>query len=92
MLRSVGGKARPDCVVPEGAQAWEGRMSRLSLLVALAPLAVVAACAPKPAPPPAPVMTGPEAACAARGATTAGVDVSTVTVMPTASTKAGDTI
>ena len=67
-------------------------MNRLSLLVVLAPLAVVAACAPKPAPPPAPVMTGPEAVCAARGATTAGVDVSTVTVVPTASTKAGDTI
>lgn len=67
-------------------------MSRLGLLAALAPLAVVAACAPKPVPPPAPVMTGPEAVCAARGATTAGVDVSTVTVMPTASTKAGDTI
>ena len=66
-------------------------MKRLSLLLALGSLAVVAACA-KPAPPPPPVMTGPEAVCAARGATTAGVDVSTVSVVPTASTKAGDTI
>ncbi len=67
-------------------------MNRLSLLAVLGPLVIVAACAPKPAPPPAPVMTGPEQVCANRGAATAKVDVSTVTVVPTSSTKTGDTI
>ncbi len=67
-------------------------MNRLSLLLAFGPLVVVAACAPKPPPPPPVMLSGPEQVCAARGASTAGVDVSTVTVVPASSTKMGDTI
>lgn len=55
------------------------------------PLAIAACSKPAP-PPPAPMMSLSEEACAARAATTTGLDVSTVTIMPTSSTKTGDTV
>ena len=67
-------------------------MTRTGLAVALMLPIVLAACNKNPPPPPQPVLTGPEAACAARGAATAGVDVSTVSVTPVSSTKAGEPI
>ena len=67
-------------------------MTRTGLAVALMLPVVLAACQKTPPPPPQPVLTGPEAACAARGAATAGVDVSTVTVTPASSTKTGEPI
>ncbi len=67
-------------------------MTRTGLALAVMLPVVLAACHRNPPPPVQPVLTGPEAACAARGASTAGVDVSTVTVTPASSTKMGDTI
>lgn len=67
-------------------------MTRTGLAVALMLPVVLVACQKTPPPPPAPVLTGPEAACAARGASTAGVDVSTVSVTPASATKTGETI
>lgn len=56
------------------------------------PFLALAACQ-KPAPtPPAPVLTPAEAACAAQAASVSGVDVGTVTVVPTSSTKTGATV
>ena len=52
----------------------------------------MAACAKQPPPPPAPVLSPAEQACIATGAQTGAADPTTVTVVPTSSTKVGDTI
>jgi hypothetical protein len=67
-------------------------MQKIGLAAMLLAPVIVAACNREPAPPPAPVMSAGEAACAARAAQVAGVDAATVTVVPTASTKTGATI
>ena len=67
-------------------------MKKIGIVVALLLPVAMAACAKKPEPMATPVLTGPEQACATRAAQVTGADASTVTVVPTASTKTGDTI
>jgi hypothetical protein len=66
-------------------------MPRIGLAVAIVPL-VFAACQRAAEPPPAPVASPAEAACAAQAAQLAGVDAATVDVVPTTSTKTGATV
>lgn len=67
-------------------------MTRLGLAALALPVFVLVACQ-KPAPPPAaPVLTPAEAACAAQAAQIAAVDISTVTVVPSTTTKTGATV
>ena len=67
-------------------------MTKFGFAALVAVPLVVAACQREPAPPPAPIQSPGEAACAARAAQLAGVDPATVTVVPTASTKSGASV
>ena len=67
-------------------------MTRFGFAALVAVPIVLAGCNREPPPPPAPIQSAGEAACAARAAQLAGVDPATVTVVPTASTKSGATI
>ncbi len=66
-------------------------MTRLSLAAIAAPL-LIAACAPKPTVPPAPVMSASELACATAAADLTGLDATTVVVVPVTATKTGATV
>jgi hypothetical protein len=65
---------------------------RFALGMALLAPIVVVACQRAPEPEPAPLLSAGEQACIDQAAATAGVDPATVTIAPTASTKAGATI
>lgn len=66
--------------------------TRIALAALLALPLAIGACAKKPEPTPVPVLSGAELACVTRAAEASGLDASTITVAPTASTKTGDTI
>lgn len=68
-------------------------MNRLGLAAAILLPVTIAAChRNEPEPVAVPIMSGAEQACATRAAETTGADASTVTVVPTASTKTGESI
>jgi hypothetical protein len=67
-------------------------MTKIGLAALALPVAVLAACQQQPPAPPAPVVSPGEAACAAAAAQATGVDAATVTVIPTGTTKAGQSI